>query len=66
LPRLRARVRSDQAPRCRIPAKNGAWTPGRLQVIVDFRDPIIKGLFVFHCHILDHEDSGMMATIRAI
>ena len=50
----------------RIPGKNGSWTPGHLQVIVDFRDPIIKGLFVFHCHILDHEDAGMMATIRAI
>jgi suppressor of ftsI len=50
----------------RIPGKNGSWTPGHLQVIVDFRDPIIKGIFVFHCHILDHEDAGMMATIRAI
>jgi suppressor of ftsI len=50
----------------RIAGKNGSWTPGHLQVIVDFRDPIIKGLFVFHCHILDHEDAGMMATIRAI
>jgi suppressor of ftsI len=50
----------------RIPTKNGAWTPGHLQLLVDFRDPIIKGLFVFHCHILDHEDSGMMAEILAI
>ena len=50
----------------RIPGKNGSWTPGHLQMIVDFRNPIIKGLFVFHCHILDHEDAGMMASIRAI
>jgi suppressor of ftsI len=50
----------------RVPGKNGSWTPGYLTMIIDFRDPIIKGLFVFHCHILDHEDSGMMAEIRAI
>jgi suppressor of ftsI len=50
----------------RIPTKDGAWNPGHLQLLVDFRDPIIKGIFVFHCHILDHEDSGMMAKIQAI
>ena len=31
---------------------------------MDFRDPIIKGEFLFHCHILDHEDQGMMAKIE--
>ena len=29
-------------------------------------DPLIKGEFLFHCHILDHEDEGMMAKIEAI
>jgi L-ascorbate oxidase len=24
------------------------------------------GDFVFHCHILEHEDSGMMAKIRVV
>jgi len=24
------------------------------------------GDFVYHCHILGHEDSGMMATIRVL
>jgi FtsP/CotA-like multicopper oxidase with cupredoxin domain len=33
---------------------------------MDFRDPVIKGTFLFHCHILDHEDHGMMAKIQAI
>ena len=28
---------------------------------MDFRDPNIAGTFVYHCHILDHEDGGMMA-----
>jgi suppressor of ftsI len=41
-------------------------TPGTLDLLMDFRDPIIKGEFLFHCHILDHEDQGMMAKIEAI
>ena len=24
------------------------------------------GRFVFHCHILEHEDKGMMATIAVV
>jgi len=40
--------------------------PGSLDLLMDFRDPIIKGEFLFHCHILDHEDQGMMAKIEAI
>ncbi len=31
---------------------------------MDFRDPTIIGTFVYHCHLLDHEDGGMMGTIR--
>ena len=31
---------------------------------MDFRDPNIAGTFVYHCHILDHEDGGMMAKIQ--
>jgi suppressor of ftsI len=50
----------------RIPGANGSWKPGYLTVLVDFRDPVIAGMFMFHCHILDHEDSGMMAKIDAI
>jgi suppressor of ftsI len=40
--------------------------PGTVVMLMDFRDPIIRGEFVFHCHILDHEDQGMMAKIEAI
>ena len=32
---------------------------------MDFRGPDI-GDFVYHCHILDHEDGGMMAIIRVL
>lgn len=31
---------------------------------VDFRNPEIVGTFLFHCHLLEHEDGGMMGTIR--
>jgi hypothetical protein len=27
---------------------------------------VIRGEFLFHCHILDREDQGMMAKIEAI
>ena len=36
---------------------------GTIDVILDFTDPIIKGMSVFHCHLLNHEDKGMMAKI---
>src|ERR1700678_1214779 len=31
---------------------------------MDFRYPNIVGTFVYHCHLLEHEDGGMMGTIR--
>jgi FtsP/CotA-like multicopper oxidase with cupredoxin domain len=36
---------------------------GTADVILDFTDPVIKGMAVFHCHLLNHEDKGMMAKI---
>lgn len=33
---------------------------------MDFRDPNSVGTFVYHCHLLEHEDGGMMGTIRVI
>jgi suppressor of ftsI len=44
----------------------GAIHPGTMRVLMDFRDPIIRGTFLYHCHILDHEDNGMMAKITVI
>ena len=31
---------------------------------MDFRDPNTVGTFVYHCHLLEHEDKGMMGSIR--
>jgi FtsP/CotA-like multicopper oxidase with cupredoxin domain len=52
-----------------VPAQRstgGRRIPGTARILVDFRNPAIRGTFVFHCHMLDHEDGGMMATIRVI
>jgi FtsP/CotA-like multicopper oxidase with cupredoxin domain len=45
------------------------YTPGMsgypsLRLRMDFRDPNTVGTFVYHCHLLDHEDGGMMGLIR--
>ena len=39
---------------------------GEVKVIIPFTNPLIVGRFVYHCHILSHEDKGMMATIEVI
>jgi hypothetical protein len=31
---------------------------------MDFRNPHIVGTFVYHCHLLEHEDGGMTGTIQ--
>jgi suppressor of ftsI len=36
---------------------------GSVDLIMDFTDPIIRGMSLFHCHLLSHEDKGMMAKI---
>lgn len=47
-----------------IPFWEGPGTPYHsVKLLMDFRDPTIAGTFVFHCHILLHEDLGMMHKI---
>ena len=36
----------------------------RVKLRVDFRDANSIGLFPYHCHLLEHEDSGMMGLIQ--
>jgi FtsP/CotA-like multicopper oxidase with cupredoxin domain len=33
---------------------------------MDFRDPSIVGTFAYHCHLLEHEDGGMMGVIQVV
>jgi FtsP/CotA-like multicopper oxidase with cupredoxin domain len=37
---------------------------GEVKIRMAFTDPVIVGRFMFHCHILEHEDKGMMAQIE--
>ena len=36
---------------------------GTVTVLIPFKNPVQVGRFVFHCHILEHEDGGMMQNI---
>jgi suppressor of ftsI len=36
---------------------------GSVDVVMDLTDPIIRGMSLFHCHLLNHEDKGMMAKV---
>jgi len=36
---------------------------GMVDLMMDFTDPIIRAVSLFHCHLLSHEDKGMMAKI---
>jgi FtsP/CotA-like multicopper oxidase with cupredoxin domain len=47
-----------------VPAWSGSGQFPSVKLRMDFRDPEIAGTFVYHCHILDHEDGGMMAKIQ--
>jgi suppressor of ftsI len=37
---------------------------GEVKIRVAFTDPAIVGRFMFHCHILEHEDKGMMSQME--
>jgi FtsP/CotA-like multicopper oxidase with cupredoxin domain len=48
-----------------VPYWTGSGPYPSVRVRMDFRGPDI-GDFVYHCHILGHEDNGMMAIIRVL
>jgi FtsP/CotA-like multicopper oxidase with cupredoxin domain len=52
------------------PVKDPVWLDtvnvpygSAVDLVMDFTDPIIRGMSLFHCHLLNHEDKGMMAKI---
>jgi FtsP/CotA-like multicopper oxidase with cupredoxin domain len=48
-----------------VPYFNGkALQYPSVRLRMDFRDPNTIGTFVYHCHLLEHEDGGMMGLIR--
>src|SRR6202035_636155 len=48
-----------------VPYWTGSGPYPSVTVRMDFRGPDV-GDFVYHCHILAHEDGGMMAIIRVL
>jgi FtsP/CotA-like multicopper oxidase with cupredoxin domain len=54
---------SDLRDTIEIPYWTGTGPYPSVKVRMDFRDPTIAGTFLFHCHILLHEDLGMMHKI---
>ncbi|MBA3812805.1 MAG: multicopper oxidase domain-containing protein, partial [Caulobacteraceae bacterium] len=48
-----------------VPYWTGTGPYPSVTMLMDFRGHV-TGDFVYHCHILEHEDGGMMATIRVL
>jgi FtsP/CotA-like multicopper oxidase with cupredoxin domain len=48
-----------------VPYWTGTGPYPSVTLLMDFRGHVI-GDFVYHCHILEHEDGGMMAIIRVM
>lgn len=40
--------------------------PGEVKLIIPFVNPAMLGRFVYHCHIVEHEDGGMMANLVVV
>jgi FtsP/CotA-like multicopper oxidase with cupredoxin domain len=49
-----------------LPAWSGTGTPPSVTVRIYFNEPDIRGNFMYHCHILEHEDKGMMGIVRVV
>jgi FtsP/CotA-like multicopper oxidase with cupredoxin domain len=67
---LRVNGQSDNDPALRdtviVPHWSGAGPYPSVTLRMDFRDANIVGLFVYHCHLLGHEDGGMMGAIQVL
>lgn len=46
-----------------LPYESSSGTPSVTHVLIDFRDPEVRGTFLFHCHLQQHADLGMMASV---
>ncbi len=47
-----------------VPPAADDGRPGRVFVTIPFHARQQIGFFVFHCHILEHEDGGMMSVVQ--
>jgi FtsP/CotA-like multicopper oxidase with cupredoxin domain len=46
-------------------SKEGPVRPGRVRIKLTF-PASLAGDIPFHCHLVDHEDNGMMAVLRVV
>jgi FtsP/CotA-like multicopper oxidase with cupredoxin domain len=46
-------------------SKEGPVRPGRVRIKLTFPEALV-GDIPFHCHLVDHEDNGMMAVLRVL
>ena len=46
-------------------SKEGPVRPGRVRIKLTFPE-MLAGDIPFHCHLVDHEDNGMMAVLRVL
>jgi FtsP/CotA-like multicopper oxidase with cupredoxin domain len=46
-----------------LPCKQNG-VPGQVVLKIPFNDPTMVGNFVYHCHIVGHEDAGMMLIFK--
>jgi FtsP/CotA-like multicopper oxidase with cupredoxin domain len=49
-----------------IPEAPQCVRPGKASIIMNFGRLEQVGEFVYHCHILEHEDGGMMAIVKVL
>jgi len=49
-----------------LPYWKGSGPYPSVTLRMDFSDPNIVGTFLYHCHILKHEDMGMMGSIQVL
>jgi FtsP/CotA-like multicopper oxidase with cupredoxin domain len=49
-----------------VPYWSGTGPYPSVKLRMDFRNPSIEGTFLYHCHILKHEDMGMMGSIQVL
>ncbi len=56
----------DQNGACIVSRTDKDGTAGWIDVQIPFDQSYSVGKYVFHCHILEHEDRGMMAAIRVL
>jgi FtsP/CotA-like multicopper oxidase with cupredoxin domain len=49
-----------------VPYWNGKGAYPSVKLRMDFSGPNTVGTFLYHCHILKHEDMGMMGSIEVL